>query len=107
MRFRKRVKVFPGFSLNFSSSGISSTIGVRGASINFSKRGTYFNSGIPGTGFYDRQKIGGFQNSNSVTPINSFSNIPENQNIYESEILIGEIKSSDSNDLTSTNLIVS
>ncbi len=101
MRFRKRVKVFPGFSLNFSNSGISSTVGVKGANINFSKRGTYFNSSIPGTGLYDRQKIGGFQNSTSST--NNFSDIPENS-INIPEILIGEIKSADPNELTSTNL---
>lgn len=101
MRFRKRVKVFPGFSLNFSNSGISSTVGVKGASINFSKRGTYFNSSIPGTGLYDRQKTGGFQNLTS--PTNNFSDIPESP-IYRPDILIGEIKSVDSSELTSTNL---
>lgn len=103
MRFRKRVKVFPGFSLNFSKSGISSTVGVRGASINFSKKGTYLNTGIPGTGFYDRQKIGGNNNtSNSFTvPQPAF----ENTLINQKEILIGEIKSSDTKDLTSTNLV--
>jgi len=59
MRFRRRIKIFPGFHLNFSNSGISSTIGIRGASITFSKRGTYLNTSIPGTGLYDRQKIRG------------------------------------------------
>ena len=57
MRFRRRAKLFPGVYLNFSKSGIS-TIGVRGASINIGKQGTYLNTGIPGTGIYDRQKIG-------------------------------------------------
>lgn len=67
MRFRKRVKVFPGFYLNVSKSGISSTIGGKGASINFSKRGTYFNSSIPGTGISFRTKIGGGRQSPSYS----------------------------------------
>jgi hypothetical protein len=59
MRFRRRVKLFPGVRLNFSLSGISTTIGVPGLSVNIGKRGTYLNTGIPGTGLYSRQKIGG------------------------------------------------
>lgn len=102
MRFRKRVKVFPGFHLNFSNSGVSSTIGVRGASINFSKRGTYLNTGIPGTGFHSRQRIGGHQDSasfaNDLQPI-------KNEETIRDEILIGEIKSGDTNSLTSSNLV--
>jgi hypothetical protein len=103
MRFRKRLKVFPGFYLNLSKSGISSTLGVNGASINFSKKGTYLNTGIPGTGIYDRQRIGGEQNSS-----NSFSNNPnnfENQIVNNQEILVGEIKSDEIDKLTSTSLI--
>lgn len=103
MRFRKRLKVFPGFYLNFSKSGISSTLGVNGASVNFSKKGTYLNTGIPGTGIYDRQRIGGEQNSS-----NAFVNKPnnfENQIANHQEILVGEIKSADTNNLTSTSWI--
>lgn len=103
MKFRKRVKVFPGFYLNFSNAGVSSTIGVKGASINFSKKGTYLNTGIPGTGFYNRQKIGGESN-----PINSIknNNFPiENKFINEPQILEDEIKSAEISNLTSTNLI--
>lgn len=58
MKFRRRVKLFPGVNLNLSKSGISTTIGGRGASVNFNKKGTFLNTGIPGTGLYDRQKIG-------------------------------------------------
>lgn len=99
MKFRKRVKVFPGFYLNFSNSGVSSTIGVRGASINFSKKGTYLNTGIPGTGFYDRKRIdgGGQQSSDSPASYNPIE--------YSNQPLPDEIKSADSSQLTSTNLI--
>lgn len=56
-RYRKRVKIAPGIHLNFSKSGISTTIGPRGASINIGPKGTYVNTGIPGTGLYNREKI--------------------------------------------------
>ena len=63
IRFRKRVKVLPGVTLNFSKSGISTTIGTRGASVNIGKNGVYGNAGIPGTGIYMREKIAGGRKS--------------------------------------------
>lgn len=57
MRFRKKAKLFPGVYLNFSKSGISTTIEVPGASINIGSKGAYLNTGIPGTGIYNRQRI--------------------------------------------------
>jgi hypothetical protein len=103
MRFRKRVKIFPGFSLNFSNSGISSTIGVKGASINFSKNGTYLNTGIPGTGFYNRQKLSG-GSSKSDKFINQ--DLPSESIIIEEPIsLRNEIKSAETNKLTSASLV--
>jgi hypothetical protein len=80
MRFRRRAKLFPGVYLNFSKTGISTTIGVRGASVNFNKQGAFLNTGIPGTGIYDRQKIGGGKNPQNIpvedtnTPTESYSN---------------------------------
>lgn len=98
MRFRKRVKVFPGFYLNLSKSGISSTLGVNGANINFSKKGTYLNTGIPGTGLYDRKKIGTKQDSH-------FSKFTEQITIIENyQEIDGEIKSAETDKLTSANL---
>ncbi|WP_289031347.1 DUF4236 domain-containing protein [uncultured Algoriphagus sp.] len=61
MRFRRRIRLFPGVTLNFSKSGISTTIGVPGASVNFNKHGKFLNVGIPGTGIYDRKSCGGWQ----------------------------------------------
>ena len=59
MRFRRSVKIMPGVRINFSKSGVSTTIGPRGASVNIGKKGAYLNTGIPGTGLYMREKIGG------------------------------------------------
>ncbi len=57
--FRRRIKVIPGVYLNVSKRGISTTVGVRGASLTFRGDGTYANAGIPGTGISSRQKIPG------------------------------------------------
>lgn len=58
-RFRKSVKVAPGVRLNFSKTGVSTTIGGRGASVNIGKRGVYRNLSVPGTGIYRRDKVVG------------------------------------------------
>lgn len=58
-KYRKRIKIAPGVTINVSQNGISTTIGPKGASVSIGKNGTYLNTGIPGSGIYDRQKIGG------------------------------------------------
>lgn len=57
--FRKRVKILPGVTLNFSKNGITTSVGPKGARLSFGKNGTYLNRSIPGTGLYKRQRIGG------------------------------------------------
>ena len=56
-RYRKRIKILPGIHLNISKSGISTNIGVKGANISFTPKGTYVNTGLPGTGLYRRDRI--------------------------------------------------
>lgn len=57
--YRKRVKILPGVHLNFSKSGVSTSIGPKGLKVSIGKKGTYLNTSIPGTGVYSRQKISG------------------------------------------------
>lgn len=57
--YRRRIKIIPGVHLNLSKSGISASIGVKGASVTVGKKGTYLNTGIPGLGIYNRQKLPG------------------------------------------------
>lgn len=59
MRFRKRVSLGKGMNINLSKSGVSFTGGVKGLSMSVGKSGTFLNTSIPGTGLYDRKKIGG------------------------------------------------
>jgi hypothetical protein len=49
-RFRRSIKIAPGVRLNVSKSGVSASIGRRGATINISEKGTKATVGIPGTG---------------------------------------------------------
>jgi hypothetical protein len=74
-KFRKSVKIAPGVKLNLSKSGVSGTFGVKGASVNVGKDGAYLNTGIPGTGIYDRKKLGGGATE-------SANDIPENEGIF-------------------------
>lgn len=50
IRFRKRIKLLPGVYINLSRSGISTSVGVRGASITSGHGKTRTNVGIPGSG---------------------------------------------------------
>lgn len=96
-RFRRRVKLIPGVYLNFSKSGISTSVGFRGASINIGKHGTYLNSGIPGTGIYNRQKI---SSDNKKDNLQKFPS--QEAPFTESEE--GSIISVDADEITSQNM---
>lgn len=96
LRFRRRVKMFPGCYINVSGSGISTSLGVRGASMTFSKKGTHLNLGIPGTGISLREKISNSHQKNLVGHDSANSNIE----YYNLE----EIKSLPPHELTSVNL---
>jgi hypothetical protein len=51
-RFRRRIKILPGITINLSKKGLSSlSLGGRGATMNISKKGAKNTFGIPGTGF--------------------------------------------------------
>ena len=49
-RFRRSFKILPGVRLNLSKSGVSTSVGVRGAHVTFGPKGTRTTVGIPGTG---------------------------------------------------------
>ena len=70
-RFRRSIKLFPGLKINFSKSGISTTVGTKGASVTFGPNGTSVNTSIPGTGLYRRDKVPGSGSTKSQD--NSYS----------------------------------
>lgn len=55
--YRKRIKIIPGVHLNVSRSGISTSLGVRGASLTLGSSGTFLNTSIPGTGISNRMRL--------------------------------------------------
>lgn len=55
--YRKRIKLFSGFHLNISKSGIGFSIGGKGISLSTGKKGTFLNTSLPGTGIYQRTKL--------------------------------------------------
>lgn len=73
-RFRKSVTLFPGVRLNFSGGGISTTLGVRGASVNISGRGSYLTVGLPGTGLSYRTRLDRSTASSPLSPTTGASN---------------------------------
>ena len=87
-RYRKRITISPGFRLNLSKSGISTSVGVRGANLTLGKSGIYLNAGIPGTGIYNRQKLTNSNpKSNVDVPLNFKPVNPEiSDNIFSADI---------------------
>lgn len=49
-RFQKRIRIFPGVTLNVGSKGVSTSFGVRGARITVGRGKTRTTLGLPGTG---------------------------------------------------------
>ena len=57
-RFRKTITIFPGVHINLSKTGVSTSIGGKGASVNVGTQGQKtVNVGIPGTGLSYRAPI--------------------------------------------------
>jgi hypothetical protein len=70
-RFYRRLKIAPGLSVNFSRSGPSLSLGVRGAHVTFGKRGITRTIGLPGTGLFFTSRQGfhsGYHSAASFTP---------------------------------------
>ncbi|MCD7721633.1 MAG: DUF4236 domain-containing protein [Prevotellaceae bacterium] len=59
INYRRRIRLFPGVTLNISKRGISTTVGKKGMSVNVGSKGAYLNTGLPGTGVYSRKKLSG------------------------------------------------
>jgi hypothetical protein len=52
LRFRRRVKLLPGVTLNLGLHGAGVSIGPRGHHVGLNRRGMYTSAGIPGSGIY-------------------------------------------------------
>lgn len=56
-RFFRRLRIFPGLTVNLSKVGASLSVGARGAHVTFGRRGVRETVGIPGTGIYYTELI--------------------------------------------------
>ena len=71
-RFYRRMRIFPGLSVNLSKLGPSLTVGMRGAHVTMGPRGVRRTVGIPGTGIYYTSQSGyhsGAHSAHVETPI--------------------------------------
>lgn len=59
LRFRRSIKIAPGLRVNLGKTGVSMSMGVRGATITAGSKGVYGNVGMPGTGLSYRTKLSG------------------------------------------------
>lgn len=93
--YRKRIKIVPGVHLNCSKRGISTSIGVKGASLNFSSSGTRLNTSV--LGFSNSYRLSGSSSSRITSPLN-----PHPHQIFTE--LSDNIFSADLHEITSQNM---
>ncbi len=57
LRYFRRIRLFPGARINLSRSGLSLSLGTRGAWFTIGPKGRRATVGIPGSGFYWTERI--------------------------------------------------
>lgn len=80
LRFYRRVRIAPGFTLNLGKRGASVSVGRRGLHTTFGTHGIRNTVGLPGTGLYytqssSRSKTSRSRQSTIVGPIGIFSSL--------------------------------
>ena len=58
-RFNRRIRIAPGIRLNLSKSGLSTSVGGRGAWFTFGRRRPRATISLPGTGLSYSESLGG------------------------------------------------
>jgi hypothetical protein len=58
LRFHRVFSILPGVRINLSKSGLSTSVGPRGADVNIGRHGVTTNASLPGTGLSYRSKLG-------------------------------------------------
>ena len=68
-RFRKRIRILPGISLNLGKSGFTSvSAGFRGFTVNLGNKGTKTTTSLPGTGLSYQSPLTPYQSKSGETP---------------------------------------
>jgi hypothetical protein len=76
-RFRRKIRILPGVSVNVGRSGVTSvSTGVRGFTVNWGKKGTRTTTGVPGTGLSYQSKTTPYQSNQPATQTPSTRRAP-------------------------------
>ena len=67
-RFHRTVRLLPGLRLNLSKSGVSASVGTRGAWLTFGRNGTRTTVGLPGTGISYTTTSSAHQHQDAAAP---------------------------------------
>ena|SRR3989442_14252402 len=67
-RFYRRVRLFPGVSVNLSRSGPSLSVGIRGVHVTVGRRGMTRTVGITGSGLFWTSRTGTQTGVHTVAP---------------------------------------
>lgn len=57
MRLQKKIKIFRGLTINLSKSGVTASIGPKGAVVNVGRGRSKVTVGVPGTGLSHKQAL--------------------------------------------------
>lgn len=68
LRFRKSIKIAPGVRLSATTRGLGLRVGPRGAGLSITPSGTRVSAGIPGTGLYWSERVGGARRRSASRP---------------------------------------
>ncbi len=69
-RFSRRLKILPGLTVNLSRSGVSASVGVKGAHVTVGRGHVRETVGLPGTGisYTETQRLGGGEAPEAAQP---------------------------------------
>jgi hypothetical protein len=84
LRFFRRLHIAPGIGVNFSKSGPSLTLGVRGAHVTLGPKAITKTIGLPGTGIYYTNRHG--YHSGAHSGVSRYSGVPPYSGIPRSGV---------------------
>jgi hypothetical protein len=79
LRFRRSIKILPGIRLNLSRSGVSTSVGIRGARITVGHGKVRETVGLPGTGlsYTESQSLKTHQEAPGAARLEPVEPLPE------------------------------
>lgn len=88
LRFRKSIKIAPGVRLSATTRGLGLRVGPRGAGLSITPSGTRVSAGIPGTGLYWSERVGGARRRSASRASSASRSSTGTPQVRELELLI-------------------